>query len=206
MDVLDFYKVTPRSKHATHLEEMIGRTDLARLFAKMGFNVGAEIGVEQGENAERFCLANPDLKLYCVDMWKAYKGYTDYTNQDKLDRYFKTTKERLSAYRVEIMREWSEDASKKFKDESLDFVYLDANHTLMGVLNDLVLWSPKVRKGGIVSGHDYHGYARGRGIRVVEAVNAWVVANDITPWFITAMKEREGERIVEAPRSWFYTK
>jgi hypothetical protein len=206
MEILDIYKVTPRGKYVTHLEDMIGRTDLARLFAKMGFTVGAEIGFEQGVNAERLCVENPDLKLFCIDKWQAYRGYKDHTDQDKLSRYYDTTVKRLAPYNVEIMREWSQEAASGFKDESLDCVYLDANHTLMGVLNDLVTWTPKVKKGGIISGHDYHGYSRGRGIRVVEAVNAWVAANDISPWFITAGKERDGDKIVDAPRNWLWQK
>ena len=44
----------------------------------------------------------------------------------------------------------------KVKDSSLDWVYLDADHSYAGCLADLIAWVPKVRYGGIVSGHDYN--------------------------------------------------
>ena len=38
--------------------------------------------------------------------------------------------------------------------ESLDFIFVDAAHTYDAVVEDIKLWEPKVRKGGLVSGHD----------------------------------------------------
>ena len=46
------------------------------------------------------------------------------------------------------------EASKKFKDESLEFVFIDASHEYEDVLNDLQAWFPKIKKGGILAGHD----------------------------------------------------
>ena len=54
----------------------------------------------------------------------------------------------------------SVDAANKFEDESLDFVYLDANHKGKEVLKDLRAWWQKVKDGGIFSGHDYCAYRR----------------------------------------------
>jgi hypothetical protein len=48
-----------------------------------------------------------------------------------------------------------------FDDESLDFVYIDANHRPDFVREDIREWTKKVKKGGIVSGHDYHGDVAG---------------------------------------------
>ena len=42
-----------------------------------------------------------------------------------------------------------------FEDESLDFIYIDANHAYDFVVEDINLWFPKLKKGGIFSGHDY---------------------------------------------------
>lgn len=50
----------------------------------------------------------------------------------------------------------SEDASKLFEDDSLDFVFLDAEHKLDNVMQDLNLWFPKIKKGGFFGGHDYY--------------------------------------------------
>ena len=49
----------------------------------------------------------------------------------------------------------SVDFAKTIPDNSLDFVYIDANHSYACVMDDMTAWTPKVRSGGIVSGHDY---------------------------------------------------
>jgi hypothetical protein len=49
------------------------------------------------------------------------------------------------------------DAVKKFRDESLDFVFIDASHEYEDVKKDIEAWLPKVKPGGILAGHDYHG-------------------------------------------------
>ena len=46
-------------------------------------------------------------------------------------------------------------AVTRFEDNSIDFVYVDARHDYKGVLEDLRLYWPKVRQGGILAGHDY---------------------------------------------------
>lgn len=61
-----------------------------------------------------------------------------------------------------IGRIWSPmsslDASTKYPDNSLDFVFLDADHSLEGVRQDIAVWLPKLRTGGILAGHDFCSY------------------------------------------------
>jgi len=57
--------------------------------------------------------------------------------------------------RVRFVQGWSDAVAKQFDDESLDLVFLDADHSEEGVGSDLAAWVPKVRPGGIVAGHDY---------------------------------------------------
>ncbi len=47
------------------------------------------------------------------------------------------------------------EAAEDFEDNSIDFVYIDANHGFKYVAEDLWEWSKKVRSGGVISGHDY---------------------------------------------------
>ena len=54
-----------------------------------------------------------------------------------------------------MIRCLSKNAVKLFKDESLDFVYIDANHAYDFVKEDLEMWWPKIKKGGYICGHDY---------------------------------------------------
>jgi predicted O-methyltransferase YrrM len=54
------------------------------------------------------------------------------------------------------LRSLSWEGAKNYSDESLDFVFIDAAHDHESVIKDLVSWYPKVKKGGIIAGHDYH--------------------------------------------------
>ena len=170
------------------------RDELGQYFKDKGFKVGAEIGTERGYFAKT--ILDKGLKLYCIDAWKVYGGYRDHTRQDKLDRYYEETKKLLEPYDCEIIREWSMDAVKQFEDESLDFVYIDANHDFQHATNDIAEWSRKVRKGGIVSGHDYVPYRSSCECQVKDVVDAWVHAYRIKDLQITT----------EDFPSWMYTK
>jgi len=49
----------------------------------------------------------------------------------------------------------SEKASLLFDDETLDFVFIDASHVYDEVIKDISCWHPKIKKGGIIAGHDF---------------------------------------------------
>jgi predicted O-methyltransferase YrrM len=59
------------------------------------------------------------------------------------------------------------DRAKDFEDESIDFCFIDANHTYDFVKKDILAYSPKMKKGGIIAGHDYNMSHPG----VIQAVN-----------------------------------
>ena len=40
-------------------------------------------------------------------------------------------------------------------DNTLDFCYIDADHSYDSVKNDLDIWLPKIKINGIICGHDY---------------------------------------------------
>ena len=185
----------------------IGRDGLAVLFARLGYTKGAEIGVEQGLYAETLCKANPDLRLYAIDAWRAYRGYRDHVSQDKLDGFYRNTIQRLLPYDCEIIREFSVDAVKQTPDDSLDFVYIDGNHELPFVINDIIEWSKKVRRGGIVSGHDYYQSSRfDTKNHTVYAVDAYARSYRITPWFLLGTKSKEPGMVRDTARSWMWVK
>lgn len=185
--------------------QRFNRADLAMLFAELGFKVGAEIGVEQGEYAEVLFKANPGLTLFCIDAWKSYSGYRDHKSQDKLDRFLNTAAARLSRYNARMICEFSMEAVKRIEPGSLDFVYIDANHQFEYVVNDIIEWSKRVRSGGIVSGHDYIRSGTNYPVHVVEAVTAYTSANQIRPWFVLGSRSTE-EVERDHPRSWMWIK
>jgi hypothetical protein len=127
------------------------RTELAKYFKELGYKTGAEIGVDEGDYSEVLCREIPGVKLYCIDCWDIKTGVCMNHRRRKYER----VQERLASYDATLIKKFSLDAVKDFTDGSLDFVYIDAGHSFDDVMRDLIEWTKKVRKGGIVSGHDY---------------------------------------------------
>lgn len=57
--------------------------------------------------------------------------------------------------KVEQINKTSAEAVVEFEDNTLDFVYIDGDHTYEGVKRDILLWLPKIKTDGIIGGHDY---------------------------------------------------
>lgn len=162
---------------------------LTTLWRELGYRVGVEVGTEQGKFAAEICRDNPDLlALYCVDPYQAYDRYEQHQTQAKLDRFYAEAQERLKALPVGIRRKSSLEAVNEFPDASLDFVFIDANHVYEYVRDDIAAWAPKVRVGGMVSGHDYKPEGQERKplpFGVIQAVNEYTAAHNIAPVFLT---------------------
>ena len=143
------------------------RAALAKHFNKLGFKIGAEIGVYEGYYSEVLCTHIPHLKLFCIDIWERVKGSTG------RNWHYDIVKQRLAPYDCTLIKKFSMDAVKDFADESLDFVYIDAHHNYEYVRDDIREWSKKVRPGGIVSGHDYY-VGKSGNTGVIRAVDEYV--------------------------------
>jgi hypothetical protein len=99
------------------------------------------------------------------------------------DRNYQETLRRLHPFgdRCVIHRQTSRQAAAEFRDRSLDFVYLDARHYREALLEDLELWAPKLRHGGILAGHDYlDGTLPSRRFEVKSTVDGWAAARRLT--------------------------
>jgi hypothetical protein len=168
----------------------MGRLHLPAFTRELGFTRGAEIGVWKGEFSAKFCEGNPDLEMLCVDPWQAHDAWHDRKKSQGpdaekiLEGAYQEACARLRPLKATILREFSVEAAKTVPDGSLDFVYIDGNHVLDAVLEDLAAWVPKVRVGGFVSGHDYRVNPAKPFIQVVPAVNRWTAEHQIQPWFV----------------------
>lgn len=139
-----------------------------------------EIGTWLGQSAAFMAVeianSKKNIDFFCVDTWNGSEEHQEdkRIKENKLYETFLNNISPISEYIIP-MRMTSEQASKHFKDESLDFVFIDANHEYEEVKKDIIAWYPKVKKGGIFAGHDYSDTWQG----VVKAVNEWAIENNI---------------------------
>jgi hypothetical protein len=113
--------------------------ELAQCYNQLG--IGAEIGVLHGEFT-KLTFAHWRGKILCIDTWDTSCG-TELVDRNLLGENY------------ECMRGYSLDMAKLVGDGNLDWIYIDANHDYNSIKSDYNAWFPKVREGGIVSGHDY---------------------------------------------------
>jgi hypothetical protein len=101
-----------------------------------------------------------------------------------MDKRYNKCVRRCAPYggRIDIIRKRSLDHVKDVPDGSLDWVYLDGFHEFDWIMQDIINWVPKVRKGGIVAGHDYYPFYRSG---VIEAVDVYVKTHNIHEWYLT---------------------
>jgi len=138
----------------------------------------AEIGCAFGGFA-RIVLPQWKGKVYhMIDPWIAQDAKVYKENQEtpaKYDQWFLDCKQVAAEdSRVQIIRDYSVNASAKFKDGQLDHAYIDGNHSYVSVLADMDAWWPKIRLGGLMGGHDfYNATDGGHWCEVENAVRRW---------------------------------
>jgi hypothetical protein len=140
----------------------MSRADLPALLNERGLlGCGAEIGVYAAEFSSRLLSEWRGRNLISIDPWSPADAdeYVDASNLDEagFSALYATARTRLQRFaeRSTIWRTTSAEAAERLPAGCLDFVYIDARHDERSVRQDLELWLPKVRPGGIIAGHDY---------------------------------------------------
>jgi hypothetical protein len=136
------------------------RAHIGAVLDGLGFESGAELGVWNGDFAYGVLSAWRSCKSYTlVDVWKHQENYSDVVNRPDADQEtsYKTAMRRLAPHRQKLVvcRNYTSHCAADARDNSLDFIYVDARHDRKGVTHDLHSWWPKLRCGGIFAGHDY---------------------------------------------------
>jgi len=141
------------------MEKLSARIGIPIKAQEIGAKIGVEIGVLRGEFSVSILNSAPDMFLYLVDAWSYQNDVVDMANisQEVSDSDYNIAIENLKPYegRFEISRKFSHKAVLDFEDDFFDFIFIDADHSYSGCLSDLTLWFPKLKIGGIFSGHDY---------------------------------------------------
>lgn len=108
---------------------------------------------------------SPNISINIIDTWLGSEEHTDEMKYNLYEK-FKSNMGRLDGLYKEH-RMTTDEAVSLFEDASLDGVFIDADHSYEAVKKDIANWMPKVRKGGILAGHDYIQTFEG----VIRAVN-----------------------------------
>jgi hypothetical protein len=138
-----------------------------KLFQTVPHNsICAEIGVWRGRNAREILINTKPKKLYLIDPWIWDQGSLPkdcylpkrikWFGHGGMDGVYKLVVEKFASdENVEIIREKSVEAARKFEDESLDWIYVDGAHDYPNVIADLNAWSKKVKVNGFITGDDW---------------------------------------------------
>jgi Methyltransferase domain len=120
----------------------------------------AEIGVYRGRFAARMLADCPAIETYyMVDPWRNLEDWNKpaNTSDDEFERIFREAMERTGAHEDKrvVLRGTTTEVIDDVPDSSVDFAYIDGDHTLRGITIDLIRVFPKVRAGGWIGGDDF---------------------------------------------------
>jgi hypothetical protein len=114
----------------------------------------AEIWVDRWIHA-KMILENFKGFVLLVDPWEKQTDWNSDINNRDYSKMYNLMLSNTDWLKRLIAKTTSKEMSENLLDESLDFVYIDAQHSYKGCMEDLELWYPKVRKWWLVSWHDY---------------------------------------------------
>lgn len=204
--ILEKFKITLGGRMPVEIPNY-GRDNLAELFAELNFRVGVEVGVRDGGYSETLMKTIPDLLLYGVDPYEPHQGYRDHVRKSTFEAFEQEAHDKLDKYPgYHFIRDYSDAAVDDFADNSLDFVYIDGDHSFYNATQDIELWSKKVRPGGIISGDDYFKHKGDARIHVYQVVNGYTDAWRINPWFVVGSNAIVPGEIRDHGRSWMWVR
>lgn len=119
----------------------------------------AEIGAAAGAYARIVLSTWKGSEYNLVDPWalQPREVYKEKTDDISYSDWFALCQELAKEDpRVVLIRDYSANAAAKMPDGCLDGIFIDANHCLEAVSDDIEKWYPKVRSGGLFSGHDHY--------------------------------------------------
>lgn len=126
---------------------------------RLGARRVAELGVYRGAFAEHVLAARPEIEAYhMIDPWRHLDDWNKPANRDDgaFERIYEEAMRRTEAHagRRRVLRGRTVDVIDEIPDGSLDFAYVDGDHTLRGITVDLIRVWPKLRDGGWLGGDD----------------------------------------------------
>ncbi len=138
--------------------DVISMTNLCGMVEKPGMKI-LEIGCWLGDSTQilgKFALKNKG-EVHVVDTFKGSVAteLLDFAKENNVREIFDANMSELKLDSVlKVYQMTSDEALNEFKDEYFDLIFIDGDHRYKQVLKDIDNYLPKVKKGGIISGHD----------------------------------------------------
>lgn len=157
---------------------------LAGLMLEQGYKTFVEVGCKEGRTTGHILKTVPDSRVIAIDPWMAQEATADPTKETYKEWNFQEIEEKFwdnvctcqwdkmahkvecpvnhkrgGGHRLAMLRMTSEEAAKSpafAPPAAIDLIFIDALHDYEHVMQDISLWWPHVRKGGILAGHDFN--------------------------------------------------
>lgn len=143
-------------------EEIQGWFDFFNLYREMAERYDnatfVEIGTWKGQStvylAEKIRFFNKNIKVYAIDIFGSYVSEGKQEDSSDIYQEFLDNTEPYRDFVIPIRGD-SRVVHSQFPDKSIDFIFIDGGHDYDVVKEDIRLWYPKLKDGGVFGGHDY---------------------------------------------------
>lgn len=124
--------------------------------------------------------------------------HTAYSNEFDYQNLIRDFEKEILLNQVEVVRKYSYEAVDYVADSSVDFIYHDASHLYSDLKRDLNEWLPKMKEGGIISGHDYIEHPE---FGVIQAVNEFMEEHGFE---MIIFNENGGDYALKKKSDWLF--
>lgn len=182
------------------LRPLSHRDQLGAILHGMGHTAPiVEVGTLYAGYTEKLLAGYPG-QVHCVDPWvnQPESAYFDGANRFNMEEVYAHARRAVGSHpRCTLHRMMSLEGATRFADRSLAAVYLDGNHRLANIRQDIAAWFPKVQIGGIFSGHDFYirydndtdSDAQTAVMEFAEKVGVWPHCNWCCSWYFVVTQE-----------------
>jgi hypothetical protein len=163
-------------------------TDREVMLQRLGqFDCAVELGVNKGDFSQKILEICKPNKLYLVDIWGSERYHDGLFNDVQ-----KKFEDRINGGGVIIHRKLSTVAASDFDESSIDFLYIDTDHSYSTTKEELIRYESKMTTNGVIAGHDFvaGNWVTGFKYGVIEAVYEFCVKHNWRMVYLT-MNTRE---------------
>src|ERR1700722_1190878 len=146
------------------LEIAVGATSRLDMWVKWllagDVRVMLEVGVWKGDFAKEILQKCEFITQYqMIDPWANLPDWNKPMNvkPEMFDGVYSEAMEKtaFASQKILVLRGSTTEVIDRIPDKSLDFAYIDGDHTLRGITIDLIRVMPKIKEGGFIGGDDF---------------------------------------------------